>query len=197
MEGESETRAAEMLPGRVVNMLVSRILQETHSWPTADGRKTFHKAIPMELANFARRLVSELGVEADAALDKRIRHKFTDLAWKKGLREKRERESKAGKKRKIAPTERPVTKKRAVQTEVGDDFKEASGTSDSSSEESGSESDGESGSSSDSGSSSSSNESGSEAGSGATGPKGAVAKHLVRKAKTPEQVQVQSITVVM
>ena len=92
---ESEERAAELLPGRVVNILISRNLQETHSWPTAEGRKTFHKAIPMVLADFVRRLVSEMGVVADANLDKRIRHKFTDLAWKKNLREKKARQEKA------------------------------------------------------------------------------------------------------
>ena len=87
-EDKSELRSAEMLPGRVVNLLISPHLQETKSWPHLDIRKTFHTGIPVVLANFVRLIVSELGVEADSALDKRISHKFSDLAWKKGKRER-------------------------------------------------------------------------------------------------------------
>ena len=73
MADESPSRAAEMLPGRVVNILISRELQETRSWPTADGRKTFHTPIPHVLYNFVRGIISELGVVVDLSLDKRIK----------------------------------------------------------------------------------------------------------------------------
>ena len=119
MADESETRAAEMLPGRVVNLLISRDLQETKSWPHIDGRKTFHEAIPVVLADLVRVIVDDLGVVADSALDKRISHKFTDLAWKKGKRdaEKAQRETK--KRRRKEPVK--PAKKRKVANEPSDD----------------------------------------------------------------------------
>ena len=113
-EDKSELRSAEMLPGRVVNLLISPHLQETKSWPHLDIRKTFHTGIPVVLANFVRLIVSELGVEADSALDKRISHKFSDLAWKKGKREKAANMIYKARKRKHDEPTKPAKKKRVA-----------------------------------------------------------------------------------
>ena len=52
MRGESAKRASEMLPGRVVNLLVSRNLQSSMSWPHQDGY------VPTNLTCFANLLLS-------------------------------------------------------------------------------------------------------------------------------------------
>ena len=144
----------------------------------------------MEVAEFVRRLASDMGVVADAALDKRIRHKFTDLAWKKNQRDGKVQGKKAAAvKRKIAPTKdcaRPAKKGKAF----GPDEQGKDGADDSEEESStsGSSSDDESESSTVSSSDSESNDEGITT---SKEPKGAVAKYLVKKAKTPEQIEVR------
>ena len=128
-DDKTERRAAEMLPGRVVNLLIHHRLQETKSWPHVDGRKTYHEAIPVVLANFIRCIAADLGVVADLALDKRISHKFTDLAWKKGKRDMAK--LKTVKKRKHnEPAELANKKKRAAKEPSGNGDEDCYGNDD-------------------------------------------------------------------
>ena len=73
MEDESEERAAEMLPGRVLSLLIDPCLMETMSFPHPYGRKSFHKTIPTVLADLVRKIIADLGVVVDDNLEKRIR----------------------------------------------------------------------------------------------------------------------------
>ena len=73
MESESERHAAEMLPGRVVNRLIHRELQEERAWPSEDGRKTPRPPVPTVLVMFIHEIISELGVVVDDALEKRLK----------------------------------------------------------------------------------------------------------------------------
>ena len=89
MANETEEQAARRLPGRVIEHLLSLEIQEERAWP--GGWKVYKKPLPSVLVQFARRLIGEVGVEPDAEVDKRIKAKFSDAAWKKGLREAEQR----------------------------------------------------------------------------------------------------------
>ena len=89
MANETEEQAARRLPGRVIEHLLSIEIQEERSWP--GGWKVYKKPLPSVLVQFARKLIREVGVEPDAEVDKRIKAKFSDAAWKKGLREAEQR----------------------------------------------------------------------------------------------------------
>ena len=87
MESESERHAAEMLPGRIVNRLIHRELQEERAWPSEDGRKTPRPPVPTVLVMFIHEIISELGVVVDDALDKRLKvFKINSLRRKLSLK---------------------------------------------------------------------------------------------------------------